>query len=95
MKIKEPMSPEGMRKAARNFQDVCPEILDWHDVLQYPKLFQYIRGERCLRAEKILDNLIPNHPYYAPILQVKEDGNLKYERVTEYNPRWLKKDKAG
>ena len=26
---------------------------------------------------------------------MKEDGNLKYSRATEYNSRWLKKNKAG
>ena len=26
---------------------------------------------------------------------MKEDGNLKYARATEYNSRWLKKNKAG
>ena len=94
MKIKEPMSPESIRKAARKVQDSCPEISDWHDVLEYPKLFQYYRGERCLYAEKLLDDLIIKPTYYAPILQVKEYGNLKYERVAEYNSRWLTKNKA-
>ena len=52
-KIKEPMSPEGMRKAARNVQHACPEVLEWHSADQYPKLFQHIRGERCLHAEEL------------------------------------------
>ena len=52
------MSPEGMRKAARNVQDACPEVLEWHSADQYPKLFQYIRGERCLHAETLLEDSI-------------------------------------
>ena len=89
------MSPEGMRKAARKVQDECPEALEWHHDDQYPKLFQYISGERCLHAEKLLEDLILKPSYYCPILHVREDGNLIYERVTEYSSRWLKKNKAG
>ena len=44
---------------------------------------------------KLLDNLIIKPTYFAPILQVKEDGNFKYTRVTEYNSRWLRHDKEG
>ena len=44
---------------------------------------------------KILENLIIKPTYFAPILQVKEDGNFKYTRVKEYSSRWLKHNKAG
>ena len=50
-KINEPLSPESIRKIARNVQDRYPEIFEWHSACHYRKLFQYIRGEPCLHAE--------------------------------------------
>ena len=51
MTIKEPMSPESIRKAARRVIKMCPHVFEWHVVSAFPKLFQYYRGERHLHAE--------------------------------------------
>ena len=47
----------------------------------------------CMR--KRLENLVVQPTYFAPILQVKEDGNFKYTRVKGYNSPWLKHNKEG
>ena len=51
MSIKEPMSPESIRKSARKIIKECPNLFEWHVVSAFPKLFQYYRGERHLHAE--------------------------------------------
>ena len=49
MKIQEPMSPEGMLKAARKVKDECPEVLERY--FEEQKLFEWKNGERHLYAE--------------------------------------------
>ena len=93
MKIKEPMSPAGMLKAARKVKDECPEVLGQH--LEEPRLFEWRSGERCLYAEKSLKDLILKPSYYCPKLRTKYNGNLIFERVVEYSSRWLKQTKEG
>ena len=44
---------------------------------------------------KTLEDLIIKPTYYAPVLQVKEDGDLTYARVTEYSSRWLERNEQG
>ena len=48
-----------------------------------------------LVAEEILAGLNLQPTEYAPILQKNYQGNFRYQQVTEYNSKWLKKNKDG
>ena len=56
MKIKEPVSPDGIRKAARRVEDESPEVLQ--TLIEAQKLFEWKNGERQLYAEHILKDLV-------------------------------------
>ena len=68
MKIKEPMSPAGMLKAARKVKDECPEVLERH--FEEQKLFEWRNGERHLYAENLLKALILTLSFFARIHKV-------------------------
>ena len=65
LKIKEPVSPDGIRKAARRIEENSPEAL--HNLIESQKLFEWKDGERQLYAERILKDLDLKPRYYCPI----------------------------
>ena len=60
-----------------------------------PKLFTYFAGELHFYAKNVLRGLYFDVEPYAPRLQTFTNGRLRYERVTPYNLKWLKKNQDG
>ena len=67
--IKEPVSPDGIKKAARRIERESPEVLQ--NLWEFQKLFEWKDGERQLYAERILKDLDLKPRYYCPILQTQ------------------------
>ena len=61
----------------------------------YPNLFTYFERELHFCAKYVLRGLYFNVEPYAPRLQTCMNGRLRYERVTPYNLKWLKKNQDG
>ena len=92
-KINPPVSPGGIKRAARRIEEKAPHKLQ--KLIEFQKLFEWKDGERYLYAEHILKDLILKPQYYCPILRTKANGELIYEHVTEYNSIWRPRTKKG
>ena len=86
--LKDPMSPESIRKAARKCIAEYPNLFEWHATAAFPKYILHLYGR------DILEGLRFRPEHYAPILQVKYDGNFKYVRVMEYKLKVVEKDEV-
>ena len=86
-----PASPEGIAKAARYHWTNQESKMRRQTVEMCPKYFTYFAGELHFYAKDVLRGLSCDTEPYAPRLQIGMDGRLKYEFVTSYNFKWLKK----
>ena len=85
------MTPRTIRKAAKNSAENSPQLLAW--IKEYPKKFEYYKGELFFDAREILEGLRIAPTRYAPTLSVRSDGRYRYERVENYNLIWLMRNK--
>ena len=90
-----PASPEGIAKVARHQWENQEPKMRMQTVAMYPTYFTYFAGELHFYAKDVLRGPSFDTEPYAPRLQIGMDGRLKYEHVTPYNFKWLKKDKWG
>ena len=74
----------------RQYTKMC-----WHAPDRTAKLFMYFDGELHFKLHEVVEGLTFVPEDYCPVLKVKANGQLIYDRVVPYDQKWLPVKKDG
>ena len=66
-----------------------------HEIGKFPKTFVFFNQRLHFVLDEFVKGLVFDQEEYAPILRALYNGNLRYEKVTPYNQKWLPRDADG
>ena len=90
-----PASPESIERLATTYWKSYGAKMKKHEIGKFPKTFMFYNQRMHFVLDEFVKGLVFDKEEYAPILSVLYNGNLRYEKVTPYNQKWLPRDADG